>query len=409
MANEPKASFAQGEYREAVEYFRQKVNMPTETWRDLSGAMHSRAFAVAGAMRDDILSDFRQAVDKAISGGATLQDFRKDYNRIADKWAADDPGFAEKRTGKSYDAWRSKVIYSTNMATAYAAGREAQMHDPDMKDIWTHARYMCMMDGRERPEHAEWNNTVLPMDDPWWSTHTPPNGWNCRCWKEPVSGTELEIMKEKGVRTKEQRPTSPASTAGIDEGWNHNAGEADAGSESLRALYDAKARRYFPEEQQGLWSGTPEPLRLETIDNRHLYPLRGPLESTEKFKLAMDKALGAENGFRQFELKTGNFTYTYAVDTKNFTDHLRIDRSRFANMIAETIKNPQEVRAVFLKSNTGRVAVRHYFYSKFKDEFGGDKYVKVVFDANQAKFASYTAMPQKSEFKADGTVIYRKE
>ena len=407
MAGEPKASFSQGEYREAVEYFRQKVDLPTRTWRDLSWAMHSRAFAVAGAMRDDILSDFRQAVDKAIASGATLRDFRKDYNRIADKWAADDPGFAEKRTGKSYDAWRSKVIYSTNMATAYAAGREAQMHDPDMKDIWTHARYRCMMDGRERPEHAMWNDTVLPIDDPWWSTHTPPNGWNCRCWKEPVSATELKILKEEGVRVKEQRPTSPESTRGIDEGWNHNAGEAEAGNELLKQVY--KQPKYFTEEQQGLWSGELEPLKLEAVNKKHLYPLKGPLESNQEFKMAMDKALGAENGFKQFEVKTRNFTYAYAVDTKYFTDHLRIDRSRFANMIAETIKDPQEIRAVFLKSPTGKVAVRHYFYSKFKDEFGNDKYVKVVFDANQARFASYTAMPQKNEFKAEGTVIYRKE
>ena len=30
---------------------------------------------VAGAMREDIISDFREAGDKAVASGATLQDF----------------------------------------------------------------------------------------------------------------------------------------------------------------------------------------------------------------------------------------------------------------------------------------------------------------------------------------------
>jgi hypothetical protein len=293
------------------------------------------------------------------------------------------------------------------MATAYAAGREAQMNDPDMKDIWTHARYRCMMDGRERPEHAAWNDTVLPIDDPWWGTHTPPNGWNCRWWKEPVSATELKILKEEGARVKEQRPTSPADTRGIDEGWNHNAGEAEAGNGHLKQVY--KQPKYFTEEQQGLWSGTPEPLNLKTVNEKRLYSLKGPLESREQFKLALDKALDAKDGFKQFEVKARNFTYAYAVDTKYFTDHLGMDRSRFANMIAETIKDPQEVRAVFLKSQTGRVAVRHYFYSKFKDADDKEKYMQVVFDANQARFVSYTAFPSRANFKTEGTVIYGKD
>jgi uncharacterized protein with gpF-like domain len=33
------------------------------------------------------------------------------------------------------------------------------------------------MDGRTRPMHAAWHNTVLPFDHPFWKTHYPPNGW----------------------------------------------------------------------------------------------------------------------------------------------------------------------------------------------------------------------------------------
>ena len=35
----------------AIEFFRQKVNLPTQTWRDLWQAAHARAFVVAGVCR----------------------------------------------------------------------------------------------------------------------------------------------------------------------------------------------------------------------------------------------------------------------------------------------------------------------------------------------------------------------
>lgn len=33
----------------------------------------------------------------------------------------------------------------------------------------------------KRPEHLQWVGTVLPIDHPWWNTHTPPVGWGCEC------------------------------------------------------------------------------------------------------------------------------------------------------------------------------------------------------------------------------------
>ena len=35
-----------------------------------------------GALKDDLLIDLRKAVEKAITGASTLQDFRKDFDQI---------------------------------------------------------------------------------------------------------------------------------------------------------------------------------------------------------------------------------------------------------------------------------------------------------------------------------------
>ncbi len=88
-------------FEEAIKYFRQKVNLPTERWTDLWHGMHTRAFVVAGATKTELLSDLRGSIDKAISGGATLEDFRRDFDEIV------------ARHGWSYNGgrnWRTNVM-----------------------------------------------------------------------------------------------------------------------------------------------------------------------------------------------------------------------------------------------------------------------------------------------------------
>ena len=41
--------------------------------------------------------------------------------------------------------------------------------------------YRTMEDGRVRPEHAALDKITRPVDDTFWKTYYPPNGWNCRC------------------------------------------------------------------------------------------------------------------------------------------------------------------------------------------------------------------------------------
>lgn len=158
-------------FDEAIEFFRKKINVPTRTWKDLWKAMHARAFSVAGAMKAELLEDLREAVDKGIAGEATLADFRKDFNNIVQK-----SGWAYKG-GK---AWRTAVIFNTNLSTAYAVGHYKQMMDPDVLKARPFLRYVGSSSAEPREEHRQWYNLVLPADDPFWESHYPPNGWGCK-------------------------------------------------------------------------------------------------------------------------------------------------------------------------------------------------------------------------------------
>ena len=110
-------------FAEQIKFFANKLNLPTDNYLDLEGEEHDYAFVVAGANRNDVLSDFRQAIDKAIIDGTTLDAFRRDFDDIVAKFGWDYNG------GRS---WRSRIIYDTNLYSSYNAGRyEQHQTSPD--------------------------------------------------------------------------------------------------------------------------------------------------------------------------------------------------------------------------------------------------------------------------------------
>lgn len=180
----PSAEYMNLPFDEAIAYFRQKLSVPTATWKDLWQAMHDRAFTVAGAMREDLLEDLRKAVDKGIAEGTTLAEFRSSFDVIVQKH------------GWIYNGgrgWRTAVIFNTNLTVAYSQGNYRQMVDPAVLKARPYLRYVGSSAANPRPEHQAWANIILPADDPWWDTHYPPNGWGCKCGV--VSHSEREVQR----------------------------------------------------------------------------------------------------------------------------------------------------------------------------------------------------------------------
>lgn len=182
---------------EQLEFFRQKLNLPTEHWDDIQRAAHDRAFIVAGAMKADLLDDLQQAVFSRMADGRGLEAFRKDFRAIVGKhgWQ----GWTGEGSPGGF-AWRTQVIYQTNMATSYSAGRYQQLTDPDYLQLRPYWRYKHA-DGVINPrlQHVTWNGLTLPYDHPFWKTHFPPNGWGCHCRVVPVDAREYAKAQAAGL------------------------------------------------------------------------------------------------------------------------------------------------------------------------------------------------------------------
>lgn len=216
-------------FKEAIAFFRNKVNLPSGRWTDVWKASHDSAFMVAGAAKADLLNDLRGAVDEAISQGTTLETFRARFDETVEKtgW--------EYRGGRG---WRTRVIYETNLRTAYAAGRHAQLTDPDLLRVRPFWRYLHGGSRDPRPEHLAWDGMVLRADDPWWNEHYPPNGWGCSCKVVAVSQADLKRLgKDQPDQAPaiSRRPWQDTSGArqedvpvGVDPGWNYAPGRSVA-------------------------------------------------------------------------------------------------------------------------------------------------------------------------------------
>lgn len=214
-------------FDEQVAAFRIRLGnlLPTAAWDDVWQEGHDTGFMVAGAMKADLLADLGAAVEKSMTQGTTLEEFRRDFRKIVEAhgWH----GWTGEGTKKG-EAWRTRVIYKTNMSTSYAAGRFAQLKAAGFKFwIYHHGN------AREpRIEHLGWDGLVLPADHPFWASHYPPNGWGCTCY---VSGARSEASARrragKDVTLPKEWDAISAKTGapvGIDKGWAYAPGRSVA-------------------------------------------------------------------------------------------------------------------------------------------------------------------------------------
>ncbi len=349
----PEISAVSRPFKEAVDYFRNKVNLPTKTYRDIQHGAHTKAFVVAGATKEDLLADFRSAIDKAISLGTSLQEFRKDFDNIV------------KQHGWSYKGsrgWRSKTIYATNIQTAYAAGRYKQMTDPDVLKRRPYWQYLVGDSKKHRKEHLKWNGLILPANDPFWETHYPPNGWGCKCRVRSLSENDLKRMGRKPDK-------APQDSSDVHPDWRYNIGEAAYGNPFIQhELNENGETKYvwkevIPEEQEGKKSnyerGT-EPLSGKTTKTKQAEKT----ETLEECRKMIEKTMGGEK--RKEYQRTDPTGAIVSVVPESLAKHvLASHHTRDIPFIPETIENPSEIWVTFEKEKNGKYRIRKRYIARF--------------------------------------------
>lgn len=225
--------------KEVVEYFDRRPSVPTFDWRDLAPHEHALAHTVAKTAGLNVIDELRDAIRKAVVDRVPFEQFRDELIPLLRKkgwWG--EKKVRDDRTGELVKAQlgslrRLQIIYWANVHSAHAAGEWKRIERN--KEFLPFLTYVASVSERKRPLHLSWVGITLPVDDAWWRSHYPPNGWNCKCSVRQIGDREAGRLHRQYGKDKappiDERDWLNKRTgqiekvpAGIDPGWQTNSG-----------------------------------------------------------------------------------------------------------------------------------------------------------------------------------------
>ncbi|MDD3535377.1 MAG: phage minor head protein [Candidatus Cloacimonetes bacterium] len=169
-------------------------------------AFSREAFIMAGVQTEELRQALFEEAKKVFASGGTYLDWANSF---------DMHGFEPE------NPYHLRTNYDTAANAAYAAGQWQQIEE--YKLYFPYLRYVTMRDEKVRDEHWAMDGLIYPVDDPFWDSYTPPNGWNCRCSVEQLLEGELPD---------DYAPMEPDTPVRVDPMFKNNPGKS-------KALYSA--------------------------------------------------------------------------------------------------------------------------------------------------------------------------
>lgn len=170
----------QAPHEAALALLKGKKPVASEVFYGLLPELRARAFTISGVACAGTTQRCLDAV-AGIAEGDTWDDAKKSLIQELDPWLGDG---AEQR---------AEILLRTHGFQMFAAAsHQTAMEDDDV----THFQYLTMEDDRVRASHAALDGVVLPKNDPFWLTHTPPWEWGCRCLKRAMNVDQVDEERQ---------------------------------------------------------------------------------------------------------------------------------------------------------------------------------------------------------------------
>jgi len=399
MATNP----AQLPFKEAIDFQKAKIKLPSADWTSLWQQQHSHAFVVAGAQSDALLEDLYNAIQDAKQNGGGYADFKTRFQDITTKH------------GWSYNgspSWRSRIIYGTNIKQSYNAGRYVQMQA--VKHLRPYWQYRHTSIEHPRLNHKAWDNLILPADDAWFDTHMPQNGWGCNCRIDSLSHFEAKqewesqgkagvdtapeiVYEERIVGKNGNNPHMVTVPQGIDPGFGYNVGKAYLEPHTVPPLtgYDAVLKERGAEWPTGFKVPTmPTPTK---IDGAAILPADiQPELAVADFLDVFGADMQTGSAFTDAAGSTLAITKALFQDGKGefkwLSSEKKLKRLQYINLLAMTLIEPDEIWWVWVKDHheKGRWRLKRRYLKAFEVD-GTNEYAVSVFEWGRTGWTGSTA------------------
>lgn len=120
--------------------------------------------------------------------------FAKDFNQVNTK----------------YNQNYLEAEWQFALSSSQSAGKWAAIDQDGRYNL----QYRTANDDRVRADHAALQNITLPVDDPFWMSYYPPNGWRCRCTAVEVLKTKYELADSVKANEAGDRATTKLGADG---------------------------------------------------------------------------------------------------------------------------------------------------------------------------------------------------
>ncbi len=190
-------------FTEAIDALRARRVMLPDDYYMMPAVVRRDAFMISGLAGLDQVEAVKEKLASILEKGGSFKDFQ---------------GFAKTLNWDVTPA-HLETIYRTAIQTAYNAG--AWKHFEQSKLDSPYLMYTAVNDSRTRPAHRALSGIIRHIDDPFWDSHSPPLGFNCRCRLIALDAAQAKARSQDGRGL--NKPVTADMTA--DKGFGHKPGQ----------------------------------------------------------------------------------------------------------------------------------------------------------------------------------------
>lgn len=151
-------------------FLEREILSPDEAF-DALGRLRERSFSARKLAAEAVVREARDAIARSLEDGESVDDFIESV-------LSEERSLGISPSSHGY----LRTVFETNVVSAYSAGRDEQLTQPDVIEALPFRVYRAVVDGRTRASHAALDGKAWDArttDE--WRRFQGPNGFNCRC------------------------------------------------------------------------------------------------------------------------------------------------------------------------------------------------------------------------------------